>query len=127
VLQALDDIWGRPMGSVDFLQAVAFFTGTGTWAESRTIIADFLEFHRDDLEALGKRCLDARHKKDALPPGTARPAPNALSTALLNLSRNAALPQKANTRGFPGSWNGTMPPSPHPDRSGSRPALMPAR
>jgi hypothetical protein len=54
------------MGSLDYSQAVSFFTGTGTWAEARTIIGDFLEFHGDDLEALGKRCIDARRTREAL-------------------------------------------------------------
>jgi hypothetical protein len=64
VLQALGDIEGEPIESLDFVQAVAFFTGSGTWAESRTIIGDFLEFHRDDLEAAGRRCINARRASE---------------------------------------------------------------
>jgi hypothetical protein len=127
VLQALNDIWGRPIGSLDFSEAVAFFTGAGTWAESRTTIGDFLEFHRDDLEALGKRCIDARHTREASASEIPPPCPDALRETLLKLAGHAAIPQKANTRSFPRSWNGTLPTLPHPDRSASRPALMPTQ
>jgi hypothetical protein len=101
VLQALDDIWGQPMGSIDFLQAAAFFTGAGAWAESRTIIGDFLELHRDDLEALGKRCIDARHTRESLPPEKGRRSPSELSEALLILSGPVAFPQRAKLRALP--------------------------
>jgi hypothetical protein len=115
VLQALDDIWGRPMESLDYSQAVSFFTGTGTWAEARTIIGDFLEFHCDDLEALGKRCIDARRSREALPSETPRPSPHAFSNTLIKPSRHAASPRKANGRTFPRSWDGILPSSPHAD------------
>ena len=115
VLQALDDIWRRPMESLDYSQAVSFFTGTGTWAEARTIIGDFLEFHSDDLEALGKRCIDARRSREALPSETPRPSPDTFSNTLIKPSRHVTGPQKANARIFPRSWNGILPSSPHAD------------
>jgi hypothetical protein len=127
VLQALDDIWGRPMGSSDYSQAVSFFTGTGTWAEARTTIGDFLEFHSDDLEALGKRCIDARLAREALQSETPHPSQDAFSRSLIRQSGQVASPQKANARSFPRSWNGALPSSPHVDRNGGRPALMPTR
>jgi hypothetical protein len=127
VLQALDDIWSRPMASLDYSQAVAFFTGAGTWAEARTIIGDFLEFHGDDLEALGKRCIDARHTREALPSKTPFLSADALSTTLIKPSRQVTGQQKANVRSFPRSWDGTLPSSPHAYRSGGLSALMPAR
>jgi hypothetical protein len=127
VLQALDDIWGRPMESLDYAQAVSFFTGAGTWAEARTIIGDFLEFHGDDLEALGKRCIDARHTREALPSKTPHLSADALSTTLIKPSRQVPSQQNANARTFSRSWNGTLPSSPHADPSGGQPALAPAR
>jgi hypothetical protein len=90
VLQALDDIEGQPIGSLEFGHAVAFFSGVGAWAESRTIIGDFLEFHRDDLEALGKRCINARYAREGLLPGTSHPPRNERPRTWLNLSGMSA-------------------------------------
>jgi hypothetical protein len=61
VLQALEDIENQPVQSAAFAEAVAFFTRSGAWAEARTMIGDFLELHRDELESIGRRCIDARH------------------------------------------------------------------
>jgi hypothetical protein len=120
VLQALGDIWGQPIGSLDFSQAVAFFTGTGAWAESRTTIGDFLELHRDDLEALGQRCIDARHTRESSVPETLRRSPNELSKVLLNLSGPVGIPQRAKTHAFPNLLHGLLPPAAYPERNGQR-------
>ena len=93
VLQALDDIWSRPMASLDYREAVDFFTGSGAWAESRTTIGDFLELHRDDLTMLGKRCIDARHGRESLSPQMVHSSPTEYPKALLNLSGSAAYPR----------------------------------
>ena len=97
VLQALDDIWSRPMASLDYHEAVDFFIGSGAWAESRTTIGDFLELHRDDLTMLGKRCIDARHTRESLLPEKRRRSPSELSKVLLNLSERVACPRGAKT------------------------------
>jgi hypothetical protein len=65
VLQAIADIDSQPTQSATFAEAVAFFTRSGAWAESRTMIGDFLGLHRDDLEAIGKRFIDARSAREA--------------------------------------------------------------
>ena len=65
VLQAIADIESQPTQSATFAEAVAFFTRSGAWAESRTMIGDFLGLHRDNLEAIGKRCIDARNAREA--------------------------------------------------------------
>jgi hypothetical protein len=66
VLQAKDDIQNGPLRSIEYAQAVAFFTGAGEWAHTRTMIGDFLELHRDDLEAFGRRCIYERLKAEGL-------------------------------------------------------------
>jgi hypothetical protein len=86
VLQALDDVWSRPMATLDYREAVDFFTGSGAWAESRMAIGDFLELHRDDLTMLGKRCIDARHTRESLLPEKRRRSPSELSKVLLDRS-----------------------------------------
>ena len=67
VLQALEDIESQPMQSLDFADAVAFFTRSGPWAGSRTVIADFLDMHRDQLEGIGRRCITARIAREGMP------------------------------------------------------------
>jgi hypothetical protein len=109
VLQALGDIWGQPIGSLDFSQAVAFFTGSGAWAESRTKIGDFLGFHRDDLEEAGRRCINARRASEGLPLETLRPSANGLSKKLLKMPGHLALPQRGNPHAYPRSWQGPLP------------------
>ncbi|HET7882751.1 MAG TPA: hypothetical protein VFL55_17840 [Acetobacteraceae bacterium] len=65
VLQALEDIESQPITSVAFADAEAFFTRSGPWGESRAIVADFLDVHRDELETIGRRFIAARHAKEA--------------------------------------------------------------
>ena len=60
VIQALRDISEQSTSSVIFSEAVAFFTGSGQWARARTTVGDFLNLHRDDLEAIGRRCIEMR-------------------------------------------------------------------
>ena len=68
VLQAKADIQTEPLRSIEYAHAVAFFTGGGEWVRTRTAIADFLELHRDDLEALGRRCINERRASEGLEP-----------------------------------------------------------
>jgi hypothetical protein len=58
VLQAKEDVQDAPLDSVTFAQAISFFTGSGEWIEARRMIIDFLELHPDDLEAIGRRCIN---------------------------------------------------------------------
>ena len=67
VLQAVEDIVSQPMQSLDFADAVAFFTRSGPWAGSRAIIADFLDMHRDELEGIGRRCINTRIAREGMP------------------------------------------------------------
>ena len=60
VLQAKSDIETELLDSLDFIQAVAFFIGSGQWVQNRAVIGDYLDLHRDDLEKLGRRCINAR-------------------------------------------------------------------
>src|ERR1700693_2331531 len=64
VLQPIEEIEKQLMQSIAFDEAVAFFSGSGSWAESRTMIGDFLELHRDDLATIGQRCIDARVNRE---------------------------------------------------------------
>lgn len=66
VLQALEDIKSQPIGSVAFAEAVAFFTRTGVWGESRALVGDFLDLHPEELAAIGRRSIAARHAREAL-------------------------------------------------------------
>jgi hypothetical protein len=66
VLQALEDIESRPIGSAAFAEAVAFFTRTGVWGESRALVGDFLDIHPEELAAIGRRSIAARHTREAL-------------------------------------------------------------
>jgi hypothetical protein len=72
VLQALQDIESQSIQSAVFAEAVEFFTRSGAWAEARTMIGEFLELHRDELESIGRRCVDARHVRDKLAAETLR-------------------------------------------------------
>ena len=90
VLQAIEDIENQLMQSIEFDEAVAFFTASGSWAESRTMIGDFLELHRDDLASIGTHCIDARVTREQLPPEAQRRSPDALCLAPLKLARLAA-------------------------------------
>jgi hypothetical protein len=82
VLQARDDIQSEPLRSNEYAQAVAFFTSGGQWANTRTMIGDFLDLHRDDLEAFGRRSINARRMGEGLEPlalaelPPVRPAPS---------------------------------------------------
>jgi hypothetical protein len=67
VLQAKADIETEPLNSIDFTQSVAFFIGSGDWVQNRIAIADYLNLHRDDLEKLGRRCINLNPAFDALP------------------------------------------------------------
>jgi hypothetical protein len=81
VAQAIDDIENRPMWSDEFAQAVAFFTRKDRWAESRTMVADFLNIHPDDLEAVGRRCINARLASENMSSDARAECPKAHSAA----------------------------------------------
>jgi hypothetical protein len=72
ILQAKEDIRHQPLCSIEYEQAVAFFTGSGEWAEMRTVISDFVEVHRDDLESVGRGFINDRRALSGLPPLPAR-------------------------------------------------------
>jgi hypothetical protein len=81
VTQAKEDLEDRPVGSIFYDHAMAFFVGTGHWAEARGVIADLLGMHPDDLFQSGQRWIAARRKRDGLPSEPPRP-PLAASTSL---------------------------------------------
>jgi hypothetical protein len=116
VLQALEDIENQPVQSAAFAEAVAFFTRSGAWAEARTMIGDFLELHRDELESIGRRCIDARHARDKLTAGTLRRSTDMLYDSPLHLARLVARRRTAKPRGFHMQIQGprTMPPASQP-------------
>jgi hypothetical protein len=74
VTQAADDINTESYRSVEYNQAVSFFTASGDWAKSRQAIADFMELHVNDIERLGRTTIAARHACDGPPPAE-RPHP----------------------------------------------------
>jgi hypothetical protein len=96
VLQAIEDIENQPMQSIAFDEAVAFFTRSGTWAESRTMVGDFMELHRDDLETIGKHCINARANREELPPE--QQSPDALSVTPMKLARLVARREAVRSR-----------------------------
>jgi hypothetical protein len=98
VLQAIEDIENQPMQSIAFDEAVAFFTRSGTWAESRTMVGDFLELHRDDLETIGKHCINARATREELPPESRQQSPDVLSAMPLKLARLVASRESKRSR-----------------------------
>ena len=114
VLQALQDIESQPIQSVAFAEAVAFFTRSGAWAEARTMIGDFLELHRDELESIGRRCIGARHARDKLAAETLRRSTDMLYDSPLHLARLVARGRNAKRRTFRAPGPGTMPPESQP-------------
>jgi hypothetical protein len=89
VTQAQEDLEDEPVSSILYDHAVAFFVGSGQWAESRGVIADLLEMHPDDLFRSGPRWIAARRKRDGLPPEP----PQALAAAsTTSLPQFVALP-----------------------------------
>lgn len=65
VLQAKEDILTAPLNSIEYDQAVAFFTSGGEWSKVRISVGDFLELHHDDLVRCGRRCIDERMRIEA--------------------------------------------------------------
>ena len=100
VLQALEDIESQPIESAAFAEAVAFFTRSGAWAEARTMIGDFLELHRDELESIGRRCIDARHARDRSAAETLRRSTNMRYDSPLRLARMVPRRRSARPRAF---------------------------
>ena len=70
VLPAIEDIENQPLQSLDYADAVAFFTRSGSWAEWRATVADFLDMHRDELEALADAALTRGAPGRSYQPGT---------------------------------------------------------
>jgi hypothetical protein len=88
VTQAQEDLEHQPTRSIIYDEAVAFFVGSGHWAESRAVIADLLEMHPDNLLRCGQRWIAARKKRDGLPAEPPREPP----AASTSLPRLVALP-----------------------------------
>jgi hypothetical protein len=98
VLQARDDIQSEPLRSNEYAQAVAFFTGGGEWANTRTMIGDFLDLHRDDLEAFGRRSINERRMSeglDVLPLPEQPPVRTAPSWTVEQVSARQSTPEPA--------------------------------
>jgi hypothetical protein len=74
VLQAIHDL-DHERGSLEYTNAVAFFTGNGEWRRSRTDIADRIGVHADDLERCGRRLIDAHKIPDVVPVQVVAPRP----------------------------------------------------
>jgi hypothetical protein len=118
VLQAIEDIENQPMQSIAFDEAVAFFTRSGRWAESRTMIGDFLELHRDDLETIGKHCINARVTREELPPEPQQQSPDAVCVTPLKLARLVAGREAGRSRALDGSGPRTQ--TQHHSQTGHR-------
>jgi hypothetical protein len=73
--QSIDDIADEPLGSTEYDDAAAFFTGGGEWALSRSAVAGHIDLHPDDLERCGRRCIAARRVAEGLPIEIAPRAP----------------------------------------------------
>jgi hypothetical protein len=108
VLQAIEDIENQPMQSIAFDEAVAFFTRSGLWAESRTMVGDFLELHCDDLETIGKHCISARTTKEEMPPEVRGQSPDVPSVTPLKLARLVARREARRSRASHRSGPGTQ-------------------
>jgi hypothetical protein len=67
VLKALLDISNEPLRSLEYIEAVAFFTSGGEWASSRLSIASQIDLHPDDLERAGRRRIARRREVERLP------------------------------------------------------------
>ncbi len=108
VLQAIEDIETQPMQSLVFADAVAFFTRPGSWAESRSTIADFLDMHRDELEAIGRRCIDSRRFSEDLQTEARRQSPCGTPLKLArSVARRRAIRSRSRTRLPAAQWDPT--------------------
>lgn len=92
VMQARTDIEYEPIDSIDYAQAVSFFIGRGEWAQSRAVIADFLDLHADDIELAGRACINQRRAKEGLPPLAKAESRQAAPASLRTPTRVAARP-----------------------------------
>src|SRR5664279_2250823 len=77
VQQAIDDVADERIGSLDWDEAVAFFTHAGDWAAARTGVADMLELHPDDLVRVGRRLIAERRVSEGLEAETPLVLPHA--------------------------------------------------
>src|SRR5664279_4640104 len=66
VQQAIDDVHDEPMGSIEYTDAVAFWSHAGDWTRARSGIADELGIHADDLAATGRRIIAQRRVSEGL-------------------------------------------------------------
>jgi hypothetical protein len=82
VRQAREDIANEPMGSLEYEEAVAFFTGGGEWARSRGDVADCIELHPDDLAHAGQHWIEERRQAAGIPEGESGLVPAAAETAI---------------------------------------------
>lgn len=65
VAQAQHDIETLPLGSVEYEQAVDFFTTDGEWALARQAIADAIGRSSDEMVAAGQRMIAQRLRQEA--------------------------------------------------------------
>jgi hypothetical protein len=77
--QAKDDLELRPMNSLEYASAAAFFTGGGEWAESRQEIAIQLDLDPETLRHMGKTWIAARREAAGLPAEEPQPTLKAAS------------------------------------------------
>ena len=64
------------------------------------MIGDFLELHRDELESIGRRCIDARHVRDKLAAETLRRSTDMLYDSPPHLARLVARRRSARPERF---------------------------
>jgi hypothetical protein len=77
VQQAIDDVADERIGSLDWDEAVAFFTHAGDWSAARASVADMLELHADDLARVGQRLIADRRISEGLEAATPLDLPHA--------------------------------------------------
>jgi hypothetical protein len=90
VTQAKQDLEDEPGSSILYDHAVAFFVGSGQWAESCGVIADLLAMHPDDLFRSGQRWIAAR-RAAAGAAAAPRPSPPPLFLQVHNAEQNDTL------------------------------------
>lgn len=80
--QAKEDVEFLPLGSPDYVQAVAFLTRQhGPWAARREEICVILDWDADELSRLAIGWVRARRVREGLPADEPAPAPSAPAPA----------------------------------------------
>jgi hypothetical protein len=95
---------------LDFADAVTFFTRSRSWAGWRATIADFLDMHRDELEGIGRRCIDARRFMEEFSSEAWQRSPGALCVTPLRLACSTAQPARRTIQHYPyvGGWDNAV-------------------